>query len=133
MSLNYKHKLFPIAKHLSIELRKNSTKAEKLLWQELKARKFFNTKFLRQHPLFYDITGSESFFIADFYCHEKKLIIELDGRYHDYQIAKDENRSEILSSLGIRVIRFTNEETIYSTNEVLKCIEKEIERHSPRE
>jgi very-short-patch-repair endonuclease len=126
MSLNYKHKLYPVAKELSKELRKKSTVAETILWKELKARKFFNTKFLRQHPIFYDITGNESFFIADFYCHEKQFVIELDGMYHQYRLAEDRFRTEILKSLGLQVIRFSNNDILYSLDDVLKRIEKKI-------
>lgn len=50
------------------------TAAEKALWEQLRARRFLNLKFRRQHPIFD--------FIADFYCHEHKLIVEVDGKYH---------------------------------------------------
>ena len=57
------------------ELRKSMTEAEEILWKHLRNNKLNELKFRRQHPL--DI------FIADFYCHQKKLIIELDGGIHD--------------------------------------------------
>ena len=56
------------------ELRRNMTSAEKLLWAELKNRKIFKSRFRRQHPI--DI------FIVDFYCHQNKLAIEVDGEIH---------------------------------------------------
>ncbi len=73
MSLNRKRELSDIAKVICRELRKNSTEAEQLLWSVLRNRKLEGKKFLRQHPMFYDISGIESFFVADFYCHEEKF------------------------------------------------------------
>ena len=51
--------------------------------------------------------------MADIYCHEEKLIIELDGKYHKYQLEKDKERTNILNYLGVRIIRFNNEEVIH--------------------
>ncbi|MBU1677761.1 MAG: endonuclease domain-containing protein, partial [Bacteroidetes bacterium] len=73
----------------------DSTPAEKKLWHELRNRKLSGWKFLRQHPIFYDLNGKESFFIVDFYCHEKKLIIELDGEMHKRQLKEDAERKKI--------------------------------------
>ena len=81
MSLNIKKQLVEVAKVVCRDLRKNSTNAEKLFWQAVRNKKFEERKFLRQHPFFHDVTGKETFFVADFYCHEEKLIIELDGKY----------------------------------------------------
>jgi very-short-patch-repair endonuclease len=78
MSLNKKNELIEVAKIICRDLRKRQTKAEEIFWQAVRNRKFLGNKFLRQHPIFYDLKGKESFFIADFYCHEKKLIVELD-------------------------------------------------------
>jgi very-short-patch-repair endonuclease len=61
-------------KALAAELRKNMTDAEKVLWQQLRNRKLGDLKFRRQHPV--------GIFILDFYCHEKKLAIEVDGGIH---------------------------------------------------
>ncbi|MBM3435901.1 MAG: endonuclease domain-containing protein [Bacteroidetes bacterium] len=86
------------------DLRKELTPAEKLLWRNLRGRRFMGLKFRRQHPV--------SHFIADFYCHEKKLVIEIDGGIHNLPEVKerDEGRTEELIDLGLIVIRFTNEE-----------------------
>ena len=72
------------------ELRESSTDAEKILWQKLKAKKFFNLKFRRQHPI--------NQFIVDFYCDILKLVIELDGGYHNIPEVKerDEERENML-------------------------------------
>ena len=60
-------------------LRRCMTKAEAVLWKTLKDRKLFHTKFRRQHPI--------NIFIVDFYCHEYKLVIEVDGEIHNDEIA----------------------------------------------
>lgn len=93
-----------------------------MLWNSVRNRQLDMKKFLRQHPLFYDSTGKESFFVADFYCHEEKLIIELDGVYHKYRLTEDQNRTQILNSLGLKVIRFNNEEVINNLPDVLRKI-----------
>lgn len=122
MSLNKKRELSQIAKIICRELRKNSTEAEEILWQNLRNRKLEGRKFLRQHPLYYDLIGRESFFIADFYCHEEKLVIELDGEYHQYKLVEDKLRTNIINLLGIKVIRFRNEEVSNNLQEVVKEI-----------
>jgi len=112
MSLNKKWELRELAKVFCRDLRKKSTKAEQILWKSLRNRYLDGRKFLRQHPLFYDLNGKESFFIADFYCYEEKLIVELDGEYHKYRLAEDNLRSDIIKYFGIRIIRFKNEKVI---------------------
>ena len=98
------------------QLRKNMTMAEKTLWLELKNRKLFKTRFKRQHPI--DI------FIVDFYCHEFKLAIEIDGEIHlEKDIAEyDDGRISDLEKLGIRTIRFTNDQIYYDVSAVTKKI-----------
>ncbi len=97
------------------KLRKNMTEAEKLLWFHLKQSPF-GYKFRRQHPL--------SFFIADFYCHKAKLVIEVDGNIHNSEEVKlnDVNRQKIIEELGLKVIRFTNKEVFQNREGVLKSI-----------
>lgn len=124
MSLNRKKELVLLAKFSARDLRKNSTKAEQVLWNIVRDRKLLGKKFLRQHPLFYDISGKESFFIADFYCHENKLVIELDGEIHKYQLQKDNLRTEILNSLGLQVARFKNDNIINDINNVKEELAK---------
>ncbi len=95
----------------SRELRKNQTPAEIILWSIIRNRKLSGFKFLRQHPIPYrGFNNKPNYFIPDFYCFEKKLIIELDGKIHDFQKEYDQNREEILRDLGLKVIRFKNEE-----------------------
>jgi leucyl-tRNA synthetase len=98
------------ARVLCRELRKKQTPAEKIFWQHIRNRKFQGLKFYRQFPIFYDTENNESFFIADFFCQEKKLVIEIDGKIH-YKMAKNDSiRSEILANLGLHIIRFENDE-----------------------
>ena len=99
------------------QLRKSQTEAEKLLWNLLRGRKFHGYKFRRQHPV-------SKLFILDFYCFEKNLAIELDGIYHEEELQKqlDEERTHVLRLLGIKVIRFTNEQVLQRTDDVLKKI-----------
>ncbi len=105
------------------ELRRNSTDEEKILWQKLRNRKFHGLKFLRQHPLVYDeINGKALFFVPDFYCAEKKAIIEIDGKIHDFQKDHDKRREDILKNMGFKILRFKNAE-IGNMAEVLKRIE----------
>ena len=93
------------------ELRSNSTGAEKLLWANLRNRRFCNLKFLRQHPFIYQVINNRPYyFIADFYCAEKKLIIEVDGKIHDFQVEEDQHREDILKSLDLHILRIKNEE-----------------------
>ena len=105
-------KLYEYAK----ELRKDGTRAEELLWQRIRSKQIAGLKFRRQHPL--------DKFIADFYCHEKKLVIELDGGVHNNRENKqaDEGRTYELHELNITVIRFRNEEVIENIEEVINTI-----------
>ena len=106
---------------LSRELRKKNTPAEAVVWQLLRNRKFMGLKFVRQFPFVYgNIDTRKLFFIADFYCAEKKLIIELDGSIHNFQKDYDVNRDKMLEEKGLRVIRFANEEV----NDVEAFLEK---------
>jgi very-short-patch-repair endonuclease len=103
------------------ELRKSMTEAEVLLWEKLRNRMVKGLKFRRQHP----IAG----YIADFYCHEVKLIIELDGGIHDLSDYKehDEGRTFELEASGIKIIRFKNDEVLHNIEEVLNHIIQRIE------
>ena len=101
-------------------LRKQMTKAEKLLWKELNNKNVLGYKFRRQHPI--DI------FIADFYCHKAKLVIEVDGEIHCKKENKeyDYNRIAELKGYGIKVIRFTNCEIENNIDKVIKEIERTL-------
>ena len=66
---------------------------------------------MRQHPVIYQVTiKGPDYFIPDFYCAEKKVVIELDGKIHDFQKDEDEFRENILKDQGLRILRIRNEE-----------------------
>ena len=113
MFYNAKPHIFEKAK----ALRKFMTVSEQKLWEYLRGRKVGNHRFRAQHPI--DI------FIADFYCHELKLIIEVDGGIHRSKenAEYDLGREAELNEWGIKVIRFTNEEIEMKISDVLKKIE----------
>ena len=106
------------------ELRKESTPAEKVLWDRLRNRQLGGYKFRRQAPM--------GHVIADFYCAECKLIVEIDGDIHDFQLEKDKLRTEEIESFGYRVIRFRNEEVLSNIETVLNKILEACKLPSPR-
>ena len=102
---------YPEVKKITKDLRKNMTPSEVLLWKNLKGKKLDGYKFLRQHPIFYQRNFTDlRFFVADFYCAEAKLVIELDGKIHDFQKQYDDWREEILKSKNLNVLRIKNNE-----------------------
>ena len=96
------------------------TKAEVRLWSALKGKQLDGFKFRRLHSI--------ANFIVDFYCFPEKLAIELDGGYHQSASVEeyDAKRQAYLESLGIRVLRFSNEEVLYNLNGVLGTISSEL-------
>jgi len=108
-------------------LRKKQTGAEEKLWQLIRNRKLNGLKFRRQHPL--------DKYIADFYCHEKRLIVELDGGVHKTKVQQeiDDERTSVLNRLGITVLRFKNEELIDDSKAVTERIIKVAESLPYRE
>lgn len=102
------------------ELRKNLTPAEARLWLNLKSSQL-GQKFRRQHSIGY--------YIVDFYCPAKKLAIELDGSPHDTEqgYTKDQNRTKALENLGIKIIRFQNQDVMKNSEGVLVEIKRHIQ------
>ena len=98
---------------LARELRNNPTPAERKFWKLLRRRQMLGLKFLRQKPIVYfQKKGKTFFFIADFYCAEKKLVIEVDGKYHTpgAQETYDHNRDLVIQQLGLSTLRIRNDE-----------------------
>ena len=95
------------------ELRKNMTAAETALWKRLERKQVMGLRFRRQHPI--------AEFIADFYCHRVKLIVEVDGGMHkNIEVAQyDEGREFELRNMGIDILRFSNQEILTSTDTVI--------------
>lgn len=93
------------------DFRSNMTDTEKILWKELRKRKVSGYRFLRQHPILYNGNlKSYNYFIADFYCHEIKVVIEVDGPIHTESKEYDEYRDSEMEHLGLHVLRIKNEE-----------------------
>lgn len=103
-------------------LRKNQTIAEQILWECLRNKKLKGYKFRRQHPI--------SKYIVDFYCAEKKLAVELDGKIHNKTdvMENDKLRTNALKDTGVRVIRFKNREIISSLETVLNKLIINLEK-----
>jgi len=120
MSVSNDPRLREIAKQICRKLRKSQTKAEKIFWEAVRNRRFMGLKFCRQYPIFVDFNGKETFFIADFFCFEKKSVVEIDGKIHDYRKDHDELRIFIINMKGIQAIRFKNEEIEGNINLVLE-------------
>ena len=104
--------------NLAKELRRNMTPYEKILWQRLRTKKLAGFRFRRQHPI--------KFYIADFYCHSARLVIEVDGPIHNRidRREHDQQRDGVIEDFGIMIIRFSNDEIRYHLKQVLKKIEE---------
>jgi very-short-patch-repair endonuclease len=102
------------------ELRKELTPAEELLWDRLRNRQLAGLKFRRQHPI-----GRS---IVDFYCAEKRLIIEVDGGIHNQSVHEDLERTIVLQDRGYRVIRIKNHDIEQNIDLVLNTIAKACEQ-----
>ena len=108
----------PKLKALARQLRKHSTLSEVLLWQRIK-QKGYGVQFHRQVPLLE--------YIVDFYCHELKLAIEIDGESHNFKDAYDVKRQKELESYGITFLRFTDLDIKKNMFSVLLSIEQTID------
>jgi very-short-patch-repair endonuclease len=99
-------------------LRENQTKSESLLWNALRGKRLCGFKFRRQHPI-----GP---FFADFASIQPRLIVELDGGYHDYQYADDKYREDYLADRGWKVLRFCNEDVLDDVEAIVFAIGKQL-------
>ena len=122
MKLNFHHKATPKIFANAKALRQTATPAEKILWRYIRNRKMFDLKFRRQHPLKY--------FVADFYCHELLLVIELDGNIHNLPEVKkyDAEREQLISSLGITILRFSNNDVFYEPEKIENAVKIHLEK-----
>jgi len=104
------------------ELRNDMTFAEVLLWKELKQNKLTNRKFRRQQSIDY--------YIVDFYSPQEHLVIELDGEGHFTEEGEkyDTERTKYLESLGLKVLRFENNEVLLNMEYVLKRIKENFKK-----
>jgi very-short-patch-repair endonuclease len=109
----------PKLKEKSKDLRKNSTFAEVLLWNELKRRKLNDYQFMRQKPI--------GHYIVDFYCSSLKLVIEIDGITHIGKEEYDNKRQKYLESLGLKLLRFFDNDVKQNMAGVIAAINEWIE------
>lgn len=111
-------------KDLSKKLRHNQTETEKILWEKLKWKQINWLRFHRQKTIFAfrEDNWFDRFYIADFYCHSKRLIIEIDGWVHNQKNQKeyDKIRDEILKNNDYIILRFTNDEILYDLDWVIE-------------
>lgn len=105
-------------KQFARHLRQSQSTYEELLWQLLRNRKRCNKKFRRQHPI--------GIYVADFYCDEEKLVIEIDGRDHFTEQGRihDDARDQFMHSQGIRIMRFTGKQVETETDWVLTQVDQ---------
>ncbi|WP_337872718.1 endonuclease domain-containing protein [Ignavibacterium sp.] len=105
-------------------LRNNSTYAEVFFWQQVKDRQLEGRKFRRQTSI-----GS---YVVDFYCPEEKLVVELDGDVHfnTEAVDYDKERTEFLESVGLKVIRFENQDVLSNTEYVLSKIKEYFDKQT---
>ncbi|MFC6052008.1 DNA methyltransferase [Acinetobacter sp. Ac_877] len=115
-------KIDPALLEFAKSMRHTATDAEHLMWQILRAKRFMNLKFRRQHVI--------APYIVDFYCHEIGLVIELDGGQHGMNdaIEYDAERTKFLEAFDLTVVRYWNHDVLGWTDVVLedlwqKCIE----------
>ena len=110
----------PNLKEFARQLRNNSTKSEVILWQKLKNKQMYGYDFHRQKPI-----GN---YIIDFFCQELMLAIEVDGYSHQLEEVYDKDiiKTQKLNQLGISLLRFTDNEVLKDTFNVLLAIENFI-------
>ncbi len=104
---------------LARKLRREETDAERKLWSRIRDRQFHGLKFRRQVP----VCG----YVADFLCHEVKLIVELDGGQHAERGEEDARRTRALNEAGFLVLRFWNNDVLANTDGVLTAIAEELQ------
>ena len=104
-------------------LRRKMTEAEKRLWQMMRTRHTEGYRFRRQVPL--------GRFIADFVCHEARLIVEIDGSQHDPSSAPEADRTQFLQGEGYRMLRFWNNEVLGNPEGVRTVIAAHLRRVHP--
>jgi very-short-patch-repair endonuclease len=104
-------------------LRQNMTEAERRLRQKLRSHQVWECKFRRQVPI--------GRYVADFACHEARLVVEIDGGQHDRSSPAETERSRFLQNEGYRVLRFWNNEVIANLNGVLQTIAQQLSGATP--
>jgi very-short-patch-repair endonuclease len=106
----------------AIQLRRSATQPEQLLWSVLCNKRLGGLKFRRQHPI--------EPYIVDFYCSSANLVIELDGESHEGRQNYDAKRETHLLSLGLKIIRVTNDDVLKNLEGVAEMILREASADS---
>ena len=101
------------------ELRRDSSRAERICWEQLRAHRIQGIKFRRQHPI--------GRYFADFACPSRRLIIEIDGEHHADQIEADARRTAELERAGWRVIRFAASEVVQNPESIWVAVQLAID------
>ena len=96
------------------QLRQVTTRAEDVLWQSLRSRRLHGLKFKRQVPVLA--------YTVDFFCFDWKIVVEIDGKQHDWFATYDANRTAEIERLGLLVLRFSNEAVLNDLDAVLAAI-----------
>ena len=110
---------------LARELRKKQTPAEQVFWKRVRNRQFYGYKITRQKVIAYGYApGKMKYYIVDFYCHSRRLIIEIDGSIHEQTIEYDQDRQALLEEVGYCFIRFTNEQVLHRWEEVQEALKE---------
>jgi very-short-patch-repair endonuclease len=115
--------MHPTIKERVRQLRKNQTEAEKIIWELVRNRHIKGQKFLRQHPIVFEYEDQERFFVADFYCAHKRLVVEIDDKIHEHQVEHDRLRDYLIQMMGMTVIRLTNDDVQHDLEGVLRKLE----------
>jgi len=105
-------------------LRRNLSKAEAVMWMYLSKRQMLGYKFRRQYGV--------DRYVVDFYCPQLRLAVEIDGETHFCGQApeKDRRRQQYIESLGIRFLRFRNEDVLGNLSEVLETLRSKMQKMS---
>lgn len=109
----------PRLRNYARELRKKGTLAEVILWKSIQKKAINGFEFHRQVPI--------DNYIVDFYCHELKLAIEIDGISHDKKVEYDRRRQNRLEQFGVQVVHFADEDVRNDIDSVLEVLKKEID------
>ena len=115
----FNERFLSLTPEIDRHLRRNSSYVEKCVWNWLRRRRYFGYKFRRQHQI-----GP---YIVDFFCHDRKLVIELDGPHHKEQKDYDKRRDTWLENQGMKVLRFWNDDLQANEDVVFKKIQAALE------
>jgi very-short-patch-repair endonuclease len=126
MRLNQSSQVLEVTVQYARKLRKNPTRSERLLWQQLRRHRLKGWRFLRQRPILVNLDGVGTFVVADFYCGAARLVVEVDGSVHEGQRQQDEARDEALRQRGYSVLHIAAEEVEHHLPLVLERIAQEV-------